>query len=251
MECFIVRPEDVDESQHTLILRGDEAHHATKSLRLRTGDALLATNLIGLCYQCRVVGAAAGILDCIIEEILPNFGESSRNITLIQGIVAQPARWEFLVEKATELGVTSIVPVITERTERAKINLERTDRIVDAAVKQTKRSKKPKIVLDESGSLLDFNSALQHANDEGCTLILLHESGYDRPLLNDVISERNSADNTRNEVAPITIVVGPEGGFSDEEVAHAREHGAIVASLGLRRLRAETAAIAALALVVE
>jgi 16S rRNA (uracil1498-N3)-methyltransferase len=253
LESFIVRPTDIDEAHRTLVLRGDEAHHALKSLRLRAGDELLATNLVGTTYKCHVVGESEkGVLSCSIEEVLHGHGEAKRHVTLIQGVVSQPARWEFLLEKATELGVKVIVPVATERTEREAVKLERSERILRAAVKQCKRSNLPWLKVPEtqqdSGSRAELYSlfeALSDAVSSDRTLIILHEAAPSEKGLHRLVQ---SLDPPRS----IAVVVGPEGGFSDSEVARARdEFGAIVASLGDRRLRAETAAIAALALVID
>jgi 16S rRNA (uracil1498-N3)-methyltransferase len=183
---------------------------------------------------------------CSIEEILPNFGESNRNVMLIQGLISQPSRWEFLLEKGTELGATVIQPVTTERTERNSFNRERSERILRAAVKQTKRSRIPE--LREISSLGD---AVSGAISEGRRVILLHESvvaGF--PSLHPQGSAGTAPlQNAFDGGEPIAIAVGPEGGFSDDEVTMALHCGAEIVSLGPRRLRAETAAIAALAIL--
>jgi 16S rRNA (uracil1498-N3)-methyltransferase len=234
MECFIVQKENIDLDRHTLVLIGDEAHHATRSLRIKTGEELIATDLTGTCYRCRVESAENEALACFIEEILPDFGEPKRDILLIQGMIAQPSRWEFLLEKATELGVSAIQPVTTEYTERKSFNRERSERILRAAVKQTKRARKP-----ELRELVSLGEALTGAIEQGRKVIILHEAAnISQPLS---IAEITSD--------PLAIAVGPEGGFSDDEVQRAARAGAGIVSLGPRRLRAETAAIAALAIV--
>jgi 16S rRNA (uracil1498-N3)-methyltransferase len=218
---------------------------------MRPGDELLATNLVGTCYQARVGRVDGADLICAIDNVLHGYGESKRHVTLIQAIISQPSRWEFLIEKATELGVKVIQPVITERTERPHFKADRTERILRAAVKQTKRANKPwlrmattdasqKGMSDEVSTL---RAALAEAVQEKCSLILLHELASPNSNL------RNMADQLGD--SPIAIAIGPEGGFSEEEVRMAREEfGAAIASLGPRRLRAETAAIAAVALVI-
>ena len=238
MECFVVQKENVDIDRRELVLTGDEAHHALRSLRIRIGQQFLATDLFGICYLCRRVEfAGTGVLTASIEEILPDFGEPKRNVMLIQGLIAQPSRWEFLLEKATELGVSVIQPITTERTERNSLNRERSERILRAAVKQTKRARKP-----ELRELSSFSAALFGVVDEGRKLFLLHESIDPKQTLTMAI-QSIGADK-------IGIAVGPEGGFSDGEVAEAHEKfRAEVISLGQRRFRAETAALAALAIV--
>jgi 16S rRNA (uracil1498-N3)-methyltransferase len=235
MECFIVEKEHVDLDRHILVLVGDEAHHATRSLRIKPGEQLLTTDLSGTCYRCRVERADPGTLTCSIEKILPNYGEPKRNVLLIQGMIAQPSRWEFLLEKATELGVTAIQPITTERTERESFNRERSERILRAAVKQTKRAWMP-----ELRELTSFNSAISDALEGGRSIILFHEGAE---------SSRFNTVRVLGDHVSLAIIIGPEGGFSDDEVIIAREAGARIASLGPRRLRAETAALAALAIL--
>ncbi len=236
MECFIVQKENIDLNRRVLTLVDDEAHHATRSLRIKTGESLLATDLSGTCYHCRVERADLSTLTCSIEEILPNFGEPKRDILLIQGLIAQPSRWEFLLEKATELGIRAIQPVTSERTERESFNQDRSERILRAAVKQTKRARMP-----ELRELSSFNAALSEAIKEGRKLILLHEAADNASTLSRSQTSKDS----------LAIFVGPEGGFSDSEVESASKFGAEITSLGVRRLRAETAAIAALAILID
>ena len=252
MECFIVEPADLNQESKTLVLRDEEAHHAFKSLRLRPGDSLLATNLIGTCYECKLESIEDRIATCSIENVLHHYGEPKRHVTLIQGTISSPARWEFLLEKATELGVKVVQPVVTERSERFRPKIERMERLLRAAVKQTKRSNKPWLRLattDAAGKgmsseLSSLREALSEAVRERCKLLLLHETAPQESSLWNLPAHLGNM--------PIAIAVGPEGGFSDAEVRMAQEEfGAAVVSLGTRRLRAETAAIAALAIVID
>jgi len=237
MECFIVAKENIDLERLELTLVGDEAHHATRSLRIKTGEEILATDISGTCYKCRVERADPGALTCSIEKILPNFGEPKRNVLLVQGLIAQPSRWEFLLEKATELGVRSIQPITTERTERENFNRERSKRILRAAVKQTKRAWLP-----ELSELSSFSTALSEAIKEGRRVLLLHEAADSSSTLSRTMIASDES---------LAIIVGPEGGFSDSEVEMALKSRAEIISLGPRRLRAETAAIAALAILID
>jgi 16S rRNA (uracil1498-N3)-methyltransferase len=237
MECFIVEKENIDIDRHTLVLVNDEAHHATRSLRIKSGEAVLATDLAGTCYRCHVSQIDSVSLTCSIEEILPNFGEPKRDVLLIQGMIAQPSRWEFLLEKATELGVTAIQPITTEHTERESFNRERSNRIFRAAVKQTKRARMP-----ELRELSSFREALSEAIMNGRRVVLLHEAA---------IASSSTSRSWTNDGEAIAIAIGPEGGFSDNEVLMASNAGAEIVSLGPRRLRAETAAIAALAILID
>lgn len=239
MECLIVDARDVDLVQSSLRLKGEEAHHAAKVLRLRNGERFIASDLHGTCYLAeyagsRQVGKHDLEVDARILESIPGYGEPSRELELIIGFLSQPARWEFLLEKSVELGVTVIQPIISERTEKRSPKLERSERVLRAALKQTKRSRLP-----ELGELSTLSAALSEAVQKGRDVYILHEAADPAQALWSQIQHVSGA---------IALVVGPEGGFSDEEVGLAIELGAKVASLGTRRLRAETAAIAALAI---
>jgi 16S rRNA (uracil1498-N3)-methyltransferase len=149
------------------------------------------------------------------------------------------------------------VPVTTERTERGALKFERSDRILRAAVKQSKRSNLPWLKVKASqqdsrgkgerskSELYSLFEALSDAVLADRTVLILHEAARPEDSLHRLMQ-------TLDAQRAIAVVVGPEGGFTDVEVARARdEFGAIVVSLGDRRLRAETAAIAALALVID
>jgi 16S rRNA (uracil1498-N3)-methyltransferase len=240
MECLIVEADDVKLEGRLLIIRGEEAHHAARVLRLREGEEFIASDLIGTSYRAEYLGSRQIAkheieVDAKVIEILPNYGEPEHEKDLVIGFLSQPARWEFLLEKAVELGVTSIQPIVTERTEKRSPKLERSERVLKAALKQTKRSKLPHL-----GELSTLSAALSEAVKKGRDVYILHEAASaDDALLAQLQQGSRKA---------IALVVGPEGGFSDDEISLALQLGAKVASLGTRRLRAETAAIAALAI---
>lgn len=241
MECFIVEKEHVDREAGELRLVSEEAHHALHALRVRAGALLLASDLEGTCYRCKVEEAGRDELRCRIEEVLPGYGEPARDVTLITALLSQPSRWEFLLEKATELGVKTIVPVVTERTERISLRYERSEKILRAAVKQTKRAVLPHLE-GSSGELSSLEAALSEAARNGRTVFLLHEAAPPVATLRNALMETGGA--------ALAVVIGPEGGFSEAEVEQARRMGARIVSLGPRRLRAETAALATLAQVM-
>ncbi len=271
MECLIVDQSDVSEERRELVLRGDEAHHAGKVLRLRRGERFLATNLLGTCYECEFIQARQeskheySAIGSILK-VLPDFSEPKNDVMLIQGMISQPSRWEFLLEKATEIGVRVIIPTSTARTERNDFKSERSERILRAAVKQTKRANKPWLLTrtmptsgnlptagnppienpkgDRSSSeLSSLREALSEALREHRKIYMLHEAA---PTENTLLAALAASPSNR-----LAVVVGSEGGFDDDEVAMAlNEFGATIVSVSTRRLRAETAAIVALAQAV-
>ncbi|HET9137134.1 MAG TPA: RsmE family RNA methyltransferase [Candidatus Kapabacteria bacterium] len=241
MECFIVEPTDVFGDQ--LILQADEAHHAARSLRMKVGETILATDLQGNCYRATIesiteISKGEYSVECKIDQQLPDFHEPPIKLRLIQGILNQPSKFEEIAERCTELGIISLVPIISERVERVNLKTERLEKILCSACKQAHRARKPKL-----SDAVSFEESLKQAADEGNEIILLHEGASVNNSL------RRALDETKGR--QIALVIGPEGGFSEAEVSLARSnYQAMIASLGSRRLRAETAAIAAVAIAV-
>ncbi|MBQ7076970.1 MAG: 16S rRNA (uracil(1498)-N(3))-methyltransferase [Lachnospiraceae bacterium] len=176
----------------------------------------------------------------ILEEVPSS--ELSLNVTLYQGM-PKGEKFEFIIEKATELGATRIVPVMMENSvvklkeDKVKGKIERWQKIIEAAAKQSKRSVIPLI-----SSPMPYKEALEDA--KSCDLVLVpyeNERGvsFTKELLSDVRNKKS-----------VAVFIGPEGGFSDKEVALTKEYGYNLVSLGNRILRTETAAICALSLIM-
>jgi 16S rRNA (uracil1498-N3)-methyltransferase len=242
MECFIVRESDINLAAKTLVLRGDEGRHAVRVLRISQGEQLMATTLSGFCYRTKCIESGQPSkneweCECSIEEILPEHNEPKNDIQLIQGITQQQSKLEEIAEKVTEIGVKSIVPIYSKRTEKRTANVERLERIIQTACKQTSRARVPRL-----HDVTSFSTALKNCKREGREIILLHESAPLENSLSKILPRQNKA---------ISLVIGPEGGFDESEVLLASgEFGATVASLGERRLRAETASIVAIAIAM-
>jgi 16S rRNA (uracil1498-N3)-methyltransferase len=158
-------------------------------------------------------------------------------VTLAVSLLRNTSRFEFLVEKATELGVRSIVPMLCERTIRKSEKQARLKKIALAAMKQCGRSYLPRIL-----ELADFQSVLNRSPEFGLRL-LPHERTEQSQFIGPVLQHHP-------KVSSVLIAIGPEGGFSDRELTLAIEKGFVPISLGARRLRTETAAISALSWVV-
>ena len=218
-----------------VVLPDDEARHAVRVLRHAPGDEIVVVDGAGGRYRVRLTEtdkrSAAGEVMAVEREV----GEPNYRLRIGLGTLKNASRFETFAEKAVELGVSEIVPLVTERTERMSLKAQRMENILVAAMKQSGRSRLP--TLAEPQPLAD---ALAEAAD---LRILCHESADPEAMLPIVLSQAEGA-------SAITMLVGPEGGFSEEEVAEAEEAGWRVVSLGPRRLRAETAAIVAAAAVM-
>ena len=243
MECFIVQKSDINLQLNSLVLRGEEARHAIRVLRIREGEKLLVTTLSGFCYRAKLTGCEQAaknewVAHCTIEEILPEHNEPNIDIELMQCIPQHQSKLEEIIEKITEIGISSISPIYSKRTEKKTFNFERLTRIIQNACKQTYRARMPKL-----SEIMSFEQGLTKAQSEGRKIILLHESAP----LSDLLSKALQS----NKHKKISLVVGPEGGFDDEEIVLAnRNHGVQIASLGPRRLRADTAAVMAVSLAL-
>lgn len=227
MECLFA-PE-LEYNKKEVLLPPDELAHA-KALRLRSGEQILLTNTRGLCARA-VVDIADKFFVCKIIELLPEFNEQKISIHLALGILDNRDRWEFALEKATELGIREITPLATMFSQRQTINQQRTKAKILAAVKQAQRAYLP--VLHESISVRNFLLQLNPA-----TLLVVADSKGSKPT----IMLHSS----------VTIIVGPEGGFSPDEqrlFTECSHNNQVSWSFAPARLRAETAAISAVALV--
>jgi 16S rRNA (uracil1498-N3)-methyltransferase len=239
MECFIVEQGNVKWGE-SLLLVGDEAKHAIRSLRMKEGERLMATDLHGTCHECEIASIAKLSKDdwqaeCTILSTLNEHNESSKHVHLVIGILQQTSKFEDILEKCTELGVSEFTPVISSRSEKTSLNYERAERILRSATKQVSRARMPK--LNAAAGLEDILRSLQ----DNCEAIyLFHEAeNAERAFATNTVAYRSAA-----------LVIGPEGGFTDTEVALGRSLGGEIYSLGIRRLRAETAAIAACAIAL-
>lgn len=235
MDAFYTSRSNITDAY--LRIMGEEHHHLSRVSRTKIGEEIYVADGEGMMYRARVASIDANATSCEILERLDAFHEPKRKIILSQALLKNPGKMDWIVEKATELGVTEIIPMETERTLTMHAKQERLQHLALAAMKQSLRCRLPLIHKTHR-----FVETLTQW--EGSDIVLLHESA---PL-----------ENRLSEIAPhnspgkaLVLFVGPEGGFSENEVAIAQEHRALLASLGARRLRSETAAIAALAILMD
>lgn len=220
-----------------LLLEGERLRHVRTVLRLGPGDVFLVTDGAGREYRVRVEHIAREAGRAVILERTEPQRESSL-LTWLAQAVPRGDRFAFVLEKAVELGVSGVIPVISRRTVRT-LRAEagacaRWQRIVEGAVAQSGRTFVPVVRSPEPLEALLNDPRL--------------------PALRVVLWEKAPAgfgELVENRARPssVLLAVGPEGGWSAEEVQQAREAGFIPARLGPRTLRAETAGIAALALL--
>jgi 16S rRNA (uracil1498-N3)-methyltransferase len=156
--------------------------------------------------------------------------EPDLEVKLAVAMLKNPSRFDFLVEKCTELGVREFVPVRTERTIVSKVHAERLQKIALSAMKQCGRSFLPPI-----HSPMDFHEALTYL--KGCERKFITHEKADERIADGARKVAGGSSET------VAVLIGPDGGFTDGEVQAAVESGFKPVSLGPRRLRSETAAI--------
>jgi 16S rRNA (uracil1498-N3)-methyltransferase len=219
-------------------LSADESHHLARVLRLGAGDEAFVFDGRGSEYLCRVVEASGKRARLEIIDALRDIVESPLDLTLGQAL-AKGEKFDLIVQKATELGVTRIVPLVTEHADvkvgdgQAGKRIERWERISLEALKQSGRRRLVEIT--RPVSVKDFK--VLYASS---LLLVLSERGG--ASISAAVSGASSA-------AKVAAMVGPEGGWSESELELLGEAGARFVSLGRRVLRTETAAIVAAALI--
>jgi 16S rRNA (uracil1498-N3)-methyltransferase len=215
----------VERIEPETVISGDEFHHSVRVVRLREGEEVEVFDRSGNMARGTAISIGKDQAVITIGDPIPS-RESPVAMHLAMALI-QPEKFELVLQKGTELGVTSFIPLVTERVEirpeRVAGKAERWERIVFEAVKQCGRSHVP--VIETPARLSDV---LQR---DGVKIFF--DADAESPRV-----ERAGA---------MTLCIGPEGGWSDEERTQAKQSGAWFQRLGPRRLRAETAAIAALA----
>lgn len=231
-EFYFAPPADLESAQ--VVLRGEEHHHLIKVLRHRRGERVTVVDGCGrAAIGCKIMKIGDGFTRLQPDEIVQNLGESHLRCTLAPGVL-KGSRFDWLVEKATELGVAAFIPLLTERSEVApgRNKLERWQRLARAAMKQCCRSVCPAVQQP-----LTFPEICGRVIEHDLTLIA-DFSGGPVPALPPA---------GESESPHVLVVIGPEGGLSEEESQTARQVGMHAITLGPRRLRAETAGVVAVA----
>ncbi|MFZ3136167.1 MAG: 16S rRNA (uracil(1498)-N(3))-methyltransferase [Thermodesulfovibrionales bacterium] len=211
----------------------EKAHYLASVLRCGKGDCLIIFDGKGNCFRTTIVTADKREVVAEVAEKIPCNLESDLNITLVQGLL-KGEKMDMVVQKTTELGVKEILPVITGRSQlRDTKKIARWRKIAEEASRQSGRSMVP--VVHETVKFDNFLSV--HDSIHG--LVFYEEGGVGLTEAVSSLIPRHSS---------FFVLIGPEGGFTKEEIMLAKEKGLIVTSLGKRILRAETAAISAVTL---
>ena len=220
----------------------DEIHHIRTVLRLKKGAAVCLFNTAGEEAYVTLTAITSRKICATVDRFISHPDGKAPGIILACAI-PKKAKFELIVEKATEIGVTEIVPLVTKRTdirlteERAGKKQTRYEKIALNAAKQSQRNTVPVIHPCQR-----FGDAVARIAPTGMTLIPWLEG--ERTLLPEALAAENI-----NNASSIMVMIGPEGDFTRDEVARAVKAGAIPVSLGKNVLKVDTAAIVSVALI--
>ncbi len=234
MPRFFVKPEDIADGRVTIT--GDDAKHIAKSLRMRVGEELTVCDMSSHEYLCELETVLNGEVSARIIYERAVLSEPPYRAYLYQSL-PKGDKMEYIVQKAVEIGVYRIIPLVSERSisrpdpSSCAKKVERWNRIALEAAKQCGRGIVPKV-----SDVITYKEAVRQmselSSEEGSVSFLCYE-GDGTEKLGDIAGCKN--------LKNIAFLIGPEGGISDEETDLARQNGLRLAGLGKRILRCETA----------
>lgn len=240
MDRFFVDKNNIDLKNKICIIEGEDVKHISKVLRCKIGEKLEVCDKDNSEYVCEITNIDKGQVDLEILEKKDIKRESDLKVKLYQGL-PKSTKMEMILQKLTEVGVDEIILVSTKRSvvkvedKKEGKKLERWERIIYEAAKQSKRGKIPTLK-----GILSFNEALEDMKNNDMNIC---------PYENEKTVSIKSAIKDAN-IGNIGIFVGPEGGFEEEEIEILQNIGSKVVSLGPRILRTETASVVASSIVL-
>ncbi|SHO53993.1 16S rRNA (uracil(1498)-N(3))-methyltransferase [Anaerocolumna xylanovorans] len=241
MHRFYVENNQIQDGNITLT--GEDVNHIKNVLRMKTGEKAVLCNGEGKDYYCSILDIQSNRVVFSVEEEKNTDTELGGKIYLFQGLPKKD-KMELIIQKAVELGVYEIIPVMTGRTvvkledsKKEQKKLERWQAISVSAAKQSGRGIIPRIT-----GVYSFRKALDYAKDLDMKL-MPYENEKGMPFTRETLDKIKQTDN-------VGVFIGPEGGFEEKEVEEAGLNGFIPITLGKRILRTETAGLTALSLLM-
>lgn len=241
MYKFFVNKEQIDEKNKLIKIINEDVNHIKNVLRLKLNEQILISDGQGTEYCCIIKSLNNECVEASIISGKLSENELPINIYLFQGI-PKADKMELIIQKSVELGVHEIIPVTMERSivkiDKKNIDkkLSRWNKIAEAAAKQSKRNVIPKVE-----KILSFDEAINYAKNIDKTIVLYENAegiNKSREIMKNI--KRHST---------IGIFIGPEGGFSEEEIDKLKIDSEII-TLGKRILRTETAGLAILSIIM-
>jgi len=207
----------------------EESGHCIRVLRMKKGDKLNFTDGKGCMYEGVIINPDQKKMEVSVTSVIKDYGKRNYSIHIAISPLKNSDRLEWFIEKAVEIGIDEITPLLCSRTEKTRIKRERIENLMQSAVKQSVKSYIP--VLNEPMLLNDFLKGQY----PGLKLIAHCDSDIERLPIQSVLKKEEN----------ITIMIGPEGDFTNDEVSKATTSGFISVNLGPSRLRTETAGLVA------
>lgn len=210
-----------------LFLDKEESHHCTKVLRLKENDRIFIVNGKGMFVAAEITEISEKKTRYQILEVQDSYHKLPYNLTIFIAPTKNINRFEWFLEKATEIGVGEIFPILCEHSERKVIKNDRLNKVIIAAAKQSQKAYFP--ILHEMKS---FSEIMEEFRNTDSGKYIAYCDGGEKLEINEISSVKN-----------IIIGIGPEGDFSQKEIQSAEKSGFHPLSLGSSRLRTETAAV--------
>ncbi|HUW91940.1 MAG TPA: 16S rRNA (uracil(1498)-N(3))-methyltransferase [Bacteroidales bacterium] len=218
-----------DVNETTATFRKDESGHCIRVLRMRKGDPINFTDGRGSLYQGVISNDSHIMMEASFSTVFREYGRRKYRLHAAISPLKNNDRYEWFIEKAVELGIDEITPLICSRTEKTRIKRDRLESLIMSAMKQSVKTYLP--VLNEPLLIKDFL-----AKDLPGVKIIAHCNEF---------PERRPISEVVHRGEDVVIMIGPEGDFRVEEVMMAVQDGFVSVHLGESRLRTETAGIAA------
>ena len=222
----------LDADTGSFFFSAEESKHISRVLRKKDGDILHITNGRGFLFQAEILVADVRKCEAQIVKTIQSQPKSYR-LHMVVAPTKMNDRFEWFLEKATEIGVDEITPILCERSERKTVKEERLHRVLQSAMKQSLQTFLPKL-----NPMISFNDFLDK-QPLNTLLFIAHCEDDDKKELKNLLEPDQQ----------VTILIGPEGDFSPNEIKRAIKKGYCPVALGNTRLRTETAAIVACAAV--
>lgn len=218
---------NINETTESFSFDKEESKHIIKVMRKKGGDVLFVTNGLGFLFKTEIV--LGSDIKCTVKIVSLEKSEKPKyHLHLAVAPTKMIDRYEWFLEKATEMGISEITPIICDHSERKFVKSDRFDKIVQSAMKQSVQFYLPKL-----NEPITFKEFINQKN-EGL-LLIAHCEETAKKSLKSIVKPNDS----------VTLIIGPEGDFSNKEIAQAIENKYTPVTLGTTRLRTETAAIVA------
>lgn len=235
MEYYFTDDSNIKPHERSLYIKGEESKHLTKVLRKKVGDKIDVTDGKLNVYKCTIQSIHPGIIECEILSSEYNINEPEKDVTVYFALLKSMDRYEFGVEKLIEVGVKKIIPLITERTivkePLSKNKLIRLNKIILSAVSQSQRCFLP--MISDTIDIKNIEGEKDSAN------IFMYEFAPSENVIPSISQKK------------VNVIIGPEGGFTEQEAQNLSKRNWKPYSLGKRKYRAETAAIVAASKIID